>query len=86
MNELVPLDNELATALSEEQVAELFADLQAAVVAMEAPIAKLREMAGPQPGTVAANMLTMLNMGTGYYRHVRDSIARAYRARNSLCR
>lgn len=84
MNELVPIDTSAVTvALSEDQVRELYAELELAVAAMEMPIKTLREWGGIDPAPIIAHLAIMLNMGAGYYRHGRDSIARAYRARNS---
>ena len=46
----------------------------------------VRLLAGPQPGPVPQHLITIMLMGTGYYRSARDTLRCLFKARNAVRR
>jgi hypothetical protein len=68
-----------ATLLTPGLLGEIQAMLDASVARADEALALIRAAAGPQPGKIPQDMLTSINMGTGYMRASRDTIARLFK-------
>ncbi len=76
----------LTVQIAEKQLREIAKLIDAAVAAIELPIAQIRELCGPELHVVPAHLVTMLNMGAGYPRHCQAVLATLHRARNTARR
>lgn len=77
-------DRKLASQVSEAALHELYAKLERIVDDANSAIELIRELAGPAPSFLPQHLLTMLNMGTGYFRHDRDVLAALFRRKNTV--
>jgi len=73
----------LACELTEASLHELYAKLECVIESAESTMSLIRELAGPSPSFLPQHLLTMLNMGTGYFRYDRDVLAALFRRRNA---
>ena len=60
--------------------------MEATVRAGEEVVALIREAAGTHPGPIPANLITTMQLGTGFHRSGRDTLRALFTARNSARR
>lgn len=72
----------LTTQLAEDALRQLHADLCRAIADGEAIAAKIAALGGSSPSFLPQHLITMTQMGTGYFRHSRDVLNALFRARN----
>lgn len=72
--------------VSERELRRVHAEMDAVMVAAEKVIATVRELGGLPPGPIPQHLLTMMGMGSGYFRHSRDTLRRLFCARNAARR
>lgn len=77
------IEESLVVEVGEEELVQLHAELQAVVAAGDQALATLDRLCGPNPGEMPQHLRTMLNMGTGYFRHSATTLHRLFRARNT---
>lgn len=74
---------DLTVEIAENNLRRLHAEVSAVLEAASIPIDTITELAGPNPAPLPAQLRTMLNMGTGYFRTVNATIERLFRERNT---
>jgi hypothetical protein len=82
----VPDAQEMVVEVSEQELVQLCGQLADAVAACDKALATLVELSGPNPHPTAQHLRTMLNMGTGYFRHSETVLRKLFRARNEARR
>lgn len=61
----------------------LLAEIDRVLAAATAPVATIRAECGSNPASLPGQLVTVMQMGTGYFRAARDTIRALFRARNS---
>ncbi len=79
-------DAGITVAVDEAALREVHDAMDAVMADAEKVIALVRSLAGPHPGPVPQHLLTIMQMGTGYFRHARDTLRRLFVARNAARR
>lgn len=73
----------ITVEVSARDLARVQEAMQSVLDASERAVALVRELAGPQPGPVPQHLVTVMLMGTGYFRAARDTLRALFRARNA---
>lgn len=61
----------------------LLAEIDRVLADASAPVSTIREECGSNPAALPGQLVTVLQMGAGYFRTARDTIRALFRARNS---
>ena len=56
--------------------------MEGAMFAAQKAVDQVRELAGPNPGPIPQHLITVMLMGTGYFRTARDTLRILFKARN----
>lgn len=75
--------SEVAIEVSVQQMKAVHDAMEAVIEAATAARDLVRELAGPEPGPMPQHLITLMQMGTGYFRAGRDGIRILFRARNA---
>lgn len=82
----VLIEHGLTVEVSEADLERLTALMRKVIDAGDATLKKLREIAGPQPSPVAQHLVTMMNLGTGHFRHTETTMLKLFKARAKVRR
>ena len=79
-------DAGITVEVSEAALRDVHDAMLAVLADAEFVIDLVRKLAGPQPGPVPQHLITVMQMGTGYFRHSRDTLRSLFVARNAARR
>jgi len=75
--------SEVVIDVSVQQMKAVHDAMDAVIEAANSARDLVRELAGPEPGPMPQHLITLMQMGAGYFRAGRDGIRILFRARNS---
>lgn len=77
-------DNQLTVEVAEAALHELHAKLERIITDADSVRTLISVLAGPSPSFLPQHLMTMINMGTGYFRHDKAVLEALFRRRNAM--